>query len=204
MTHPDDIADHHTSIALWDLTSPVVAGRRGTVNVGVACSCGCDLTGRILDIHSETGTKVGGGTLGAIPWPGTTALYWANLELAAPLTAGAHSWTIQATAGDQVHEHATFSFTFVVVGLPEHRVTVRVVDKETGVPLDAVELRIGMFRATTDERGIAEIEVSSGSYDVTAWKIGREMLSRSVHVTADASIHLEMAVALDPEQPYWM
>jgi hypothetical protein len=189
---------------VWDLTSPVVAGRRATLKVGVACSHGCNLTGAIVDIHNETGTKVGGGTLGPTPWPGTTALHWAELDLAAPAIGGAHSWTVQATVSDQVHEQATSSCGFVAVKPPEHRVTLSVVDRDTGLPLDGVELRLGMFRATTNEAGIAQVEVSGATYDVTAWKLGHEMLSRSVHVAADVSIQLELAAAADPEQPYWM
>jgi hypothetical protein len=189
---------------VWDVTSPVVAGRRATLKVGVACSCGCDLTGATVDIHNETGTKVGGGTLGPTPWPSTTALYWAELDLTAPVTDGAHSWTLQATAPEHSHEHVSSTVHFVTVKPPEHRVTLKVVDKDTGVPLDAVELRLGMFRATTDEAGIAQVEVSGETYDVTAWKIGYEILSSSAHVAADMSIQLELAAAADPEQPYWM
>jgi len=104
----------------------------------------------------------------------------------------------------QAHEPATSSFRFIAVRPPEHRVALKVVDKDTGVPLDAVELRLGMFRVTTDEKGIAQVEVSGGTYDVTAWKLGYEILSRSVLVAADVSIQLEVAAAVDREQPYWM
>ena len=51
---------------------------------------------------------------------------------------------------------------------------------------------------------MAEVEVSGGTYDVTAWKLGRDVLSSTLHATADASIQLEMVVTQDPEQPYWM
>jgi hypothetical protein len=244
VSKPEDVAAHETSLAVWDVTSPVVAGRRTTLKVGVACSCGCNLTGVIVGIHNETGTKVGGGTLGPMPWPGTMALYWTELDLAAPATEGAHSWTLQATVPasaqgygeprrsnaksgeprrsskersrtrldvapersrpEPLHERATSSFRFIAVRPPEHRVALKVVHKDTGVPLDAVELRLGMFRATTNEAGIAQVEVSGGTYDVTAWKLGHEILSRSVRVAADVSIQLEVAAAADREQPYWM
>ena len=67
-----------------------------------------------------------------------------------------------------------------------------------------IELRLGMFRATTNEAGIAHVEVCGGTYDATAWKRGYEILSRSVHVAADVSIQLEVVAASDREQPYWM
>ena len=84
MSKPEDVASHETSLAVWDLASPVKTGRRATLKVGAACSCGCDLTGTAVAIHTEAGRPVGSGTLGAAPWPGTSALYWTELDFAAP------------------------------------------------------------------------------------------------------------------------
>jgi hypothetical protein len=39
---------------------------------------------------------------------------------------------------------------------------------------------------------------------VCAWKISYDVLSSTAHVAADTTIHLEVAVAPEPEQPYWM
>jgi hypothetical protein len=189
---------------VWDLASPVVAGRRTTLKVGVACSCGCNLTDTSVDIHNETGTNVGGGTLGPTPWPGTSALYWTELEVTAPGAEGAYSWTLEATAREPSHQQVSSTVRFIAVKPPEHRVTLKVVEKETGVPVEAVELRLGIFRAATNEAGVAQVEVPGGTYDVTAWKIGYEMLSRTADVAGDVRLQLEVAAAADPEQPYWM
>jgi hypothetical protein len=205
VSKPEDVvAPHETSLAVWDLATPVVAGRRATLKVGAACSGGCDLTGTAIALHTETGRQVGSGTLGPAPWPGTSALYWTELDVAAPDTAGTCSWTLQTTAAEPPHEHVASPFRFIAVNPPEHRVTLKVVEKHTGAPVDAVELRLGIFRAATNEAGVAQVEVPGGAYDVTAWKIGYEILSSTADVAGDIRIQLEVAAAADPEQPYWM
>ncbi|MSO82238.1 MAG: hypothetical protein EXQ53_02930 [Acidobacteria bacterium] len=204
MSEPEKVAPHTTNLAVWDLPSPVVAGRRATLKVGIACRSGCDLTGTRIDIYDETGTKVGGGRLGSAPWPATTALYWAELDVAAPAAEGDHCWRLQATVPEPSHGQDDAIVRFVAVRPPEHRVTVAVIEKGRGVPLPGVELRLGRFRATTSEVGIAHLEVPGGTYDVSAWKIGYEMLSSTAHVAAGIAIRLEVAVAPEPEQPYWM
>ena len=201
MSEPEDAAAHETSLAVWDVTSPVVIGRRATLKVGVSCSCGCDLAGTPVDVYNETGTRVGGGTLGSAPWPATSALYWADIEVAAPEAEGEHSWRVEATGS---HGPATSMVRFVPVRPPEHRVTLKAIEKGSAVPLAGVELRMGMFRAATNDAGIAQIDVPGGTYNVSAWKIGYDLLSSTAHVAADATIHLEVTVAAEPEQPYWM
>jgi hypothetical protein len=124
--------------------------------------------------------------------------------VAAPEAEGEHVWTLQATVPEGSHAPATASVRVIAVRPPEHRVTLAVIDKSSGAPLGDVELRMGVYRATANEAGIAHLEVPGGIYDVAAWKLGHEMLSRSVHVATDVSIQLELAATAEPETPYWM
>lgn len=197
-------ATHTTSLAVWDLTSPVVIGCRTTLKVGVACPAGCDLTGTWIDVYNETGARVGGGKLGSVPWPATTALYWAELDLAAPEVEGDQSWSFHATTPEPPHGQATSIVRFVASRPPEHRVTLEVIDKASGIPLTGVELRVGRFRAATNEAGIAYVEVPAGTCEVCAFKIGYDILSSTAHIIGDTTIRLEVAVAPEPVQPYWM
>jgi hypothetical protein len=197
-------AAHEVSLAVWDVTSPVVAGRRVTLKVGVACSNGCNLAGAIIDVYTYAEARLGGGTLGPAPAPGTAALYWTELDVAAPAVESAHSWTLRATVPDDVHGQASSSFSCVVVRPPEHRVTITVVEKDSRAPLDGVELRLGMFRATTNDAGVAAMDVCGATYEVTAWKLGHDILSSSLLVAGDLTVELEMAATVTPEQPYWM
>jgi hypothetical protein len=195
--------EHGTSLAVWDLSSPVVIGRRATLKIGLSCSSGCNLSGTPVEVHSDAGERIANGRLGSGPWPGSAALYWAELDLVAPEREGDLSLSIQATPTSP-HEDAATVMTFVVSRPPEHRVTLRVIDKTKGAPLAGVELRLGRFRATTDHAGIAHVEVPGGTYEVGTWKNGYEVLSQTVAIAADTTVHLELTAEPEVEQPYWM
>jgi len=200
---PGDAA-HETSIAIWDLTSPVVVGRPATLKVGVACPSRCNLAGTSVDVYNETGTRAGSGTLGSTPWPATAALYWVELEIDSPEAEGEHAWSIRATIADLPHGDATTTMRFVACPPPEHRVTLHAIDKITGAYLADVELRLGRFRTATNHVGIACVEVPRGTYEVGTWKNGYAIASKTIVVDGDTTIHLEMTAAREPEHPYWM
>jgi len=194
---------HEISLAVWDLTSPVVIGRRPTLKVGVSCTSACNLSGTSVNAYNDAGERIGAGTLGSAPWPATAALYWAELDLVAPERAGDLSLSIHASPASP-HPEATSVVTCVVSRQPEHRVTLHVIDKTSGAPLADVELRLGGFRATTDDVGLARVDVPCGTYQVVTWKWRYEVVSKNVDVVGDTTIHLELMAALEPERPYWM
>ena len=193
---------HDVSLAAWDLTSPVVIGRRATLKVGLSCTSACNLSGTGVDVYNDAGERIGTGRLGSAPWPATAALYWAEVDLVAPEREGDRSLSIHALPTSP-HAEATSVVTIVVSRPPEHRVTVYVADQRTGIPVAGVELRLGRFRTATNDRGIAHVEVPGGSYEVGTWKNGYEMLTRTLDITRDVTLHLELATAAEPEQPYW-
>jgi hypothetical protein len=195
--------EHATSLAVWDLSSPVVIGRRATLKVGLSCPSGCNLSGTPVEVSNDAGERIGNGTLGSEPWPATAALYWAQLDLIAPEREGDLSLDIHATP-PLPHEDATSVVTFFVSRPPEHRVTLRVIDKNSGVPIAGVELRLGRFRAATDDSGIARVEVPGGTYEVGTWKNGYEVLSQTAAIASDTTVHLELTAAREVERPYWM
>ena len=203
MSEPEDPA-HHASIAVWDLTSPVVIGRRTTLKAGLACSSGCNLNGSRIEIYDETGTRVGGGEAGAEPWPATSALYWAELEVDAPETEGEHAWSVRAAAPGTSHANVTSGIRFIASRPPEHRVRVEVIEQGSGVPVADVELRVGRFRVATNDAGTAHVDVPGDAYEVCAWKLGYQMLSHTADIAGDTTIQLVMSVEAAPEQPYWM
>ena len=195
---------HETSLAVWDMTSPVVAGGRATLKVGVACQCGCDLSRTRIDVYDETGSRLAEGSPGPAPWPATNALYWVELDVAAPGSEGDHALHLQATALEASHGQVTSVVRFVASRPPEHHVTLEVIEKGSGVPLAGVELRLGRVRAVTNDAGLAHLDVPGGTCEVCAWKIGYDLLSQPALVAGDTTIRLEVAVTPEPEQPYWM
>jgi len=195
--------EHDTTLAVWDLSSPVVSGRPPRLKVGVSCISGCNLSGTPVDVYNDAGERIGSGTLESGPWPATAALYWAELELDAPEREGDVSLHIHAKP-TKPHAEATSSVTFVVSRPPEHRITLHVIDKTSGAPLGGVELRLGRFRAATNDAGVAHIEVPGGTYDVGTWKNGYDVVSTTIAVTSDTTVHLELTAVPALEQPYWM
>ena len=211
MSERDETA-HGTSLAVWEVTSPVVARCRASLKAGITCSCGCNLAGTRLEVYNEAGVRVGGAVARPEPWPGTQGLYWASIDVTAPDAEGDHIWTVGAaahTVSDESgtgtpHEPAIFTHRFVVSRAGEHTVTVAVVEKGSGAPVPGVELRMGMFKATTSDAGTALLHVPRGTYDVIAWKMGYELQSQMAHVGADRVVQLELIAASEPEHPYWM
>ena len=196
--------EHAASLAVWDLASPVIVGRRATLKVGIACAAGCNLAGTSVEIYNEAGERVAGGMVGSTPWPATAALYWAELDVAPPEGEGDQSWTLHATTPAPTHADATTIVHVVVCRPPEHHVTLEVIDKISGRPLGGVELRLGRFRTSTNDAGIAHLEVPGGHYDVGTWKDRYEVLAKTVEIARETTIHLELAATPEQEQPYWM
>jgi hypothetical protein len=196
--------NHDTSLAVWDVSSPVVAGRRATLKVGITCPSNCDLTGTRVDVYHEAGARVGGGEIMSGPWPGTDALYWTECDVVAPPTEGEHAWNVRAALPGDSHGHAAAMVRVLASRPPEHRVTLEVIEKGSGRPVGGVELRVGAFRTSTSDRGIAQVEVPSGTHDMSAWKVGYELLSTTTDITGDTTVRLEFATVDPRDQPYWM
>jgi hypothetical protein len=200
---------HTTSIAVWDVPSPVVTGRSFRVKVGVKCSAMCRLAGQRIEVCDEGGTPIGEAVLADIPWPGTSGLYVADVRLAAPATEGTLAWSARfaAVVPESPHEESSAIFSMRIARPPEHRVTVHVTDKDTAAPLEGVEVRLGIYRASTDAQGLAYLEVPGGAYSLDAWTVGYETLSRTVEADKDLTIQIEVRTSpeTDPDdEQIWM
>jgi hypothetical protein len=189
-----------TSVAVWGVASPVVAGGRLTVTVGVKSAGGCDLKGAAVEVSDEGGAAIGRGRLGDTPWPGT-GLYWAEIGLAAPARTGTHSWRAAFPAQDVklAHDASSAAFSFAVVAPPEHRLTVRVAEAEGAAPLGGVELALGPYRAATDATGTARLDVPAGRFSLAVWKSGFEGAPTDVEVAGDLALQVEMKRV--PQEP---
>ena len=62
------------------------------------------------------------------------------------------------------------------------------------------QLRLGPYRAATDDAGFAEVDLPGGVYDLSVWKVGYEAPARTVDLNGDASVEVEV-VALPEENP---
>jgi hypothetical protein len=200
---------HATSMAAWDVPSPVVMNNSFKVKAGVKCAAMCSLAGQLVEVRDESGARAGEGRLGEAPWPGTSALYVAEMELTAPATEGICSWSARfvPTGSELPHEEASAVFGFRTGRPPEHRVKVKVTDKETEEPLENVEVSLGVYRASTDALGLASLQLPGGFYSLNAWKAGYETLPTMVEVDKDLMIQVEALFSprKDPDdERVWM
>ena len=204
------VRPHATSLAVWDVPSPVVRGSPFRVRVGVRCSAGCGLGGERVVVRDDSERAVGEGVLGDEPAPGTSALYPADVKLTGPDTEGRASWSVGFAGAERPefpHSGASARFSFMVAPEPEHRVTVRVVESGTGRPLGKVDVRVGVHMGSTDEDGLAAIDLPGGTYEMVACRAGWVFTSRGIEVARDVEIELEAVPAPDPaddEEQVWM
>jgi hypothetical protein len=189
---------HIPSMAVWDVPSPVSIDSAFHVKVGVTCPITCRLAGQFVEVRDECCAKVGEGRLSGAPRPGTTSLYWADVELTAPATEGLLLWTavFPAALSPLAHEEVSTRFSFRAARRPEHRVLVHVIAKDSGLPLDDAEVRLGVYEAWTDDQGMVTVEVPKGAYELSIRKDGYSAPETSVDVTGASTVTVEASAVL--------
>jgi len=194
---------HATSLAVWDVPSPVVRSTAFEIKAGAKCTSACALAGKIIEVRDEDGVLLGSGALGETPAPGTTALVFTTIALKAPRTCALHSWTTSFAPSELKlpHGRATARFSFMTVAEPEHSVSVKVVHKETKEPIAGAQVRLGVYRAETDEAGAAEIRVPKGKFELAVMRPGYRMPERKIEVAKDVRVRIS-AEKLPPEDPF--
>jgi hypothetical protein len=107
------VKPHATSMAVWDVPSPIVFTTKFKLKVGVKCSADCKLTDKNIEIYDQKGGKVATGKLGGVPWSATSALYWAEVNLKPPARR-------DATGGRLSSRSQTWSFRMRELPTPLH------------------------------------------------------------------------------------
>jgi hypothetical protein len=195
---------HAASVNVWGLPSAIAAGERFTFKVGIKCSAGCKLTGRPLSVFDHEGAQVGEGRLLDDIWPGTSALYFAEVEAQATLTTGDHQWQVKTPGSDLGVPHAAGSFTFAVkvVSPPDHEVTVEAFDSETQTPIKGAHVLLHPYRALTDERGVAKVKVARGRYMLFVSGFQYIAYQSIIDVAGDVTTRAELAVEPEGQDDY--
>jgi hypothetical protein len=188
---PDATRPPEASLAVWDIAPAVAVGERFAVKVGAKSSAGCAMGGCRIEVLDQAGAVVGSGRLGEAPWPGTDALFWAELELRAPTEPGLITLKarIDTAAMDEPHEGASSPFSVSVVGRPEHTLTVKV--HAAGAPVAEAYVRLGAYRAITDAAGVATVTMAKGRYELVVWKAGYDTPVTPLTIEADAVVQIE-------------
>jgi hypothetical protein len=200
-----DVTPHEVSLAVWDVESPLIVTHASKMKIGARCSQGCALTGQAIIVRDTALKTASIGELGSQPWPGTDALYWAEVGFIAPSQEGRFQWEVTLTASglELPHTIASTQFSFITIPSPEHRVTLKVVEKNTEAAIEEAHVRLGMYRGRTNEAGFASVELPKGSYEVGVYKLGYQAPSRTVEVTGDVTIRIEIELEPEPANEYW-
>jgi len=196
---------HETSLAAWDIPSPVVRGTKFALKAGAKCTSACALEGKTVEIRDEKGKLMASGALGASLWEGTAALYWTTVTVKAPKKLGLHAWEAGFSGAELKLPHgaATARFSFVVVPEPEHSVRVTVVDKATKAPIKDAQVRLGLYRAITGENGQVRLKVPKGAFPLIVTHARYDMPEARVEVAKDVRVKVA-AEAIPEEDPFAM
>jgi hypothetical protein len=195
---------HATSVNVWGLPSAIAAGERFRFKVGVKCSAGCALAGRPLSVSDGEGAQVGAASLRDDIWPGTTALYFAEVEAQAPLTGGDYAWHVECPGSERDVPHAAGSFSFAVkvVSAPEHEVTVEAFDGETQTAVAGAHVLLHPYRAFTDARGMAKVKVAKGRYKLFVSGFRYTAYEGIIDVAGDVTARAELASEPEGQEDY--
>jgi hypothetical protein len=196
-----NVKPHETSMAVWDFPSPAMINSRFKIKVGVKCTAGCSLMDKEIRVYGQRGKKVATAALGGVPWPGTSALYWAEAELEAPGVEGRYRWRVRFRKPDLElpHEDASCDFAFTTARRPEHVVTVEVIAQESNDPIEKAHVALRSesgypYRGLTDESGAANVRVPKGEYTLLVSK-GSEYAAfkTTIEVSDDATVNAALA-----------
>ena len=193
---------HRSSLAVWDVPSPVQAGETFRIKIGGKCSAGCELCGldvMVCDAHQEI-------TRGGLQneHPDAAGLWCTEVEITAPATTGLQEFMIRFAPGDArglPHAQAQAQFSTMVVSAADHAVDVSVVDEETREPLSEAHVRLGLYRLSTQEDGRVSFAVSKGEHRLFIWKAGFDIPENNLFVDKNLSVTIA-AKALPKKDPY--
>jgi hypothetical protein len=198
---------HDTSLAVWSVPSLIVIDHPFRIQVGATCSSGCDLSGKEIQILDETGASIAHATLGETPWDGTRALYWTDVDLVAPAAEGPTMRSVAFAPAELRLPHGGTSarFGFETVKAPQFSVAVKVVQKDTGIPVEDAQVRLGVYFAYSDRNGVAKVAMPQGTYSLDVLKTGFAAPSQVLDVNDDVTVEVEVVV-IPPENPdaYWL
>jgi hypothetical protein len=188
---------HTTRVVVWDVPVVVEPGAAFRVKVGVKCAAECSSAGRLVEIRDAEGQVVASGRVGDVPWPGTSALHYTELELRAPSVDGLHAReaVVVATADDArelTHEIASAQFQIRAVRTPECRLKVIAVDARSRAPVPGAKVVVHPYHALTNADGIAELRVPKGAYRLFVSGRDRFPFRSDGQIDSDVTIQAEL------------
>lgn len=188
---------HSRSIVVWDVPSTVEAGETFSIKLGLKCASECEPAGWRLEIRDPAGKTQARTEPGDTPWPGTAALYYAEVKLHAPGEQGLYTWSAEAEATDLEPPHAACSASFGVRVVPEPECVLQVIaiDMQSRAPVRGAKVVVHPYRALTDERGVAQVKVPKGAYRV--FVSGKDYVPFRTEGAAETDVTIRVELAIE-------
>ena len=195
------VKPHVTSMAVWDVESPLIVDTDFKLKVGVKCSVGCNLARENIEFYDHEGVKVATATLGDVPYSDRVELYWTEVVLRSPATPGVYRWEARLPKPglEPAHAGASFHFGFSVAKQPEYAVSIEVVDQVTNAPVANARVMLRPYSSHTDDKGVAMLETAGGEYTLYVTTAEYETFQATVTVAGDATIQALLTPALFKE-----
>src|SRR6202030_2990027 len=116
---------------------------------------------------------------------------------------GSHHWTLEFAGPSEgiAHSPGALSIPVRAVAAPDHEITIEVVDRESGAPLEGVNLIMHPYRATTDRNGMARMKVAADHYELHA--SGLQRLPYRDHLDATKPVELRILMAVEQQSSHW-
>ena len=189
------VKTHGTSMAVWNVPTPIEFGVNFKPRIGVRCDDGCSLSGATVEVLDGAGTRVASGTLGPIPWDGTEDLFWTEVEIGAPMDEAYHEWSARFPHSEDAnlqHKEASQTFALRTTRPPQCTVTVGVTAAATRQPIDGAYVRLGLYNVYTDEAGVVKVSLPKDSYEFVVWKSKHKMYRTTVEIAKDEDLRVEL------------
>lgn len=189
---------HATRIVVWDVPTAVRCGAPFRVKVGVKCAVECGAAARGVEVRDDRGVVVAAGAVGDVPAAGTSALYYADLELRGPDGEGLHAWEarvadlVDLASGGVTHTGATAQFHVRAVRAPECLLKVIAVDARSKMPIPGARVVVHPYRTLTNADGVAELRVPKGAYRLFVSGRDRFPFRSDGRIDGDVTIRAEL------------
>src|ERR1700684_3794301 len=106
-------------------------------------------------------------------------------------------WDLRGPSEGIAHSPGALSIPVRTVAAPDHEITIEVVDRESGAPLEGVNLIMHPYRATTDRNGMARMKVAADRYELHA--SGLQRLPYRDHLDASKPVELRILMAVEQQ-----
>ena len=186
---------HDVRLVVWDTPPAMERGKRFAVKLGLTCPAGCRPGGWTVEVRNQDGETQAAATIGDEPWPGTDALFHAEVGLVAPDAEGLHTWEAAALTEGRTGAHTgcRTPFSVRVVSAPACALTVFATDAQSGSPVEGARVVAHPYRTVTDERGMATLRVPAGEYRLFVSGKGYAPFRFDGEVQADTTIRAVLA-----------